>query len=109
MENNEISAVNEQQDLLSAESLALEQFVYATQGQRFLNWLIDNLLMQYGLSYLTGMAIGFLIAIISPDFFDNINGTGGISGSLLLVTFLTVSYEIWKSVRANPVVALRTE
>ena len=28
---------------------------------------------------------------------------------LLLVTLLTVSYEIWKSVRANPVSALRTE
>jgi putative ABC transport system permease protein len=28
---------------------------------------------------------------------------------LLLVTFLTVGYEIWKSVRAKPVVALRTE
>jgi len=28
---------------------------------------------------------------------------------LLLVTFLTVAYEIWKSVRAKPVVALRTE
>ena len=28
---------------------------------------------------------------------------------LLLVTLLTVSYEIWKSARANPVTALRTE
>ena len=28
---------------------------------------------------------------------------------LLLVTLLTVSYEIWKSARANPVIALRTE
>jgi len=28
---------------------------------------------------------------------------------LLLITFLTVGYEIWKSVRAKPVVALRTE
>jgi putative ABC transport system permease protein len=28
---------------------------------------------------------------------------------LLLVTLLTVGYEIWKSVRANPVIALRTE
>jgi len=28
---------------------------------------------------------------------------------LLLVTFLTVGYEIWKSVRAKPIVALRTE
>jgi putative ABC transport system permease protein len=29
--------------------------------------------------------------------------------SLLVLTFLTVGYEIWKSVRANPVTALRTE
>ena len=28
---------------------------------------------------------------------------------LLIVTLLTVSYEIWKSARANPVIALRTE
>jgi len=28
---------------------------------------------------------------------------------LLLVIFLTVGYEIWKSVRAKPIVALRTE
>jgi putative ABC transport system permease protein len=28
---------------------------------------------------------------------------------LLMVTLLTVSYEIWKSARANPVTALRTE
>ena len=28
---------------------------------------------------------------------------------LLLVTLLTVSYEVWKSARANPVTALRTE
>ncbi len=28
---------------------------------------------------------------------------------LLLITLFTVSYEIWKSMRANPVVALRTE
>jgi putative ABC transport system permease protein len=28
---------------------------------------------------------------------------------LLLVTLLTVSYEIWKSARAKPVIALRTE
>jgi putative ABC transport system permease protein len=28
---------------------------------------------------------------------------------LVIVTFLTVSYEIWKSAKANPVVALRTE
>jgi putative ABC transport system permease protein len=28
---------------------------------------------------------------------------------LLMVTLLTVSYEIWKSAKANPVISLRTE
>jgi len=62
-----------QHDLLAEESQHLEQqFVYATQGQRFLNWLIDNLLLRYGLSYLTGMAIGVLLAFIAPDFLNKI-------------------------------------
>jgi len=88
--NNELSGMTEQPDLLSEESLALNQFVYATQGQRFLNWLIDNLLMQYGLSYLTGMAIGFLIVILAPDFFENIANEGEMSGPILLLTFLII-------------------
>ncbi|MGB4846168.1 MAG: RDD family protein [Ferruginibacter sp.] len=71
-ENNELTADGEQPDLLTGDSYELNQFVYATQGQRFLNWLIDNLLMRYGLSYLTGMGIGFLIGIVAPEFFENI-------------------------------------
>ncbi len=34
----------------------------AATGQRFVNWLIDNLLMRFGLSYLTGTALGYVIA-----------------------------------------------
>ena len=43
-------------------------YKYATTGQRFLNFLIDNVLMNYGLSYLTGTAAGFLIAAFLPDY-----------------------------------------
>lgn len=42
--NNELSKRDEQNDFLSGESYHLNQYVYATQRQRFLNWLIDNLL-----------------------------------------------------------------
>ena len=73
MENqNELSGMSGQPDLLAEESFGLDQYVYATQGQRFLNWLIDNLLMRYGLSYLTGMGIGLIIGIANPDLFEDI-------------------------------------
>ena len=44
------------------------QYTPATQGQRFLNWLIDNLLMRFGLSYLSGTVVGFLMAKLFPDY-----------------------------------------
>lgn len=44
------------------------QYEQATQGQRFLNWLIDNLLMRFGLSYLSGTAVGYLMANLFPEY-----------------------------------------
>jgi uncharacterized RDD family membrane protein YckC len=44
------------------------QYTPATNGQRFLNWLIDNLLMRFGLSYLTGTAVGYLINNFFPAY-----------------------------------------
>lgn len=54
-------------DLLSAEttSLTLES---ASTGQRFVNYLIDNLLMRYGLSFITGSVVGVLLTWIAPEF-----------------------------------------
>ena len=70
-ENKNFATADDQQDLLTDESYETNHFVYATQGQRFLNWLIDNLLMRFGLSYLTGLGIGMLIGVMSPEFFEN--------------------------------------
>ena len=91
MENiNELS--HDQPDFLAEEAENLNQFVYATQGQRFLNFLIDNLLMRFGLTYLTGMAIGFLLALASPEFINEIvSSNGGFSGGLILLSLL-ISY-----------------
>ena len=45
-------------DLLESENIALLQHNPATTGQRFLNWLIDNLIMRFTLTYATGYAAG---------------------------------------------------
>ena len=44
------------------------QYTEASQGQRFLNWLIDNLFMRFALSYASGYAVGYLLLAIAPDF-----------------------------------------
>ncbi len=88
-ENNNLDANNEQEDLLAGESYIENHFEYATQGQRFLNWLIDNLLMRYGLSYLTGMAIGTLLALTAPDFLNELAySENGMSGGILLLSLM---------------------
>lgn len=43
-------------------------YQYASTGQRFLNYLIDNLLMNYGLSFLTGNVVGLLVGLLFPDY-----------------------------------------
>ncbi len=89
------------QDFLAEESQHLEQqYVYGTQGQRFVNWLIDNLLLRYGLSYLTGMALGLLLLAIAPDFLNEIaldQAMGKISiGFWVLAYFIgTLNYIVY--------------
>ena len=54
---------------LSEELIELQDnFIDATLGQRFLNWLIDNLLMRFGLSYVTGTAVGYLLGVLFPEY-----------------------------------------
>jgi uncharacterized RDD family membrane protein YckC len=39
----------------------------ATLGQRFLNFLIDNFAMQYGLAYLTGLLLAYVLMAVAPE------------------------------------------
>ncbi len=66
----------DQQDLL--------QYQDATLGQRFFNLLIDNLLMQYGLSYATGMLVGYAIVSFFSPLAEAIFEEGGRTNLLLL-------------------------
>jgi uncharacterized RDD family membrane protein YckC len=59
-------------------------YTYASTGQRFLNFLVDNVLMNYGLSYLTGTATGFLIATFFPGYAAKISSSSNNFDLLLL-------------------------
>jgi len=49
------------------------EMIPATLGQRFLNYLIDNIFMRYVLTYITGYVIGIFIANMNaaPNSFDS--------------------------------------
>jgi len=61
IENN----IQQTEDLFT-EQEALN-YTEASTGQRFLNYLIDALLMQYGLSFATGYLLARIILAISPE------------------------------------------
>lgn len=80
--------VSTETNLLEEESLLLNQYEYATSGQRFLNYLIDNLLMNYGLGYATGYCIGIIINAIDPGLLPDMKETS--VGFLALATLIGI-------------------
>lgn len=57
-----------EQTIFEQEELLQLQFTDASSGQRFLNYLIDAILMQYGLSYATGYILANIIYFLAPEF-----------------------------------------
>jgi len=72
---------------LSEELISEIQLVPATTGQRFLNFFIDNLLMRFGLSFLTGAGVGVLLAALFPGYVEKLSEDPE-SGDLLLLAYL---------------------
>jgi len=67
-EMEEQPITNPEESGIADELTSIIQYEYASTGQRFLNWLIDNLLMRFGLIYATGYAAGVLLALMAPDY-----------------------------------------
>jgi uncharacterized RDD family membrane protein YckC len=44
------------------------RYVEASRGSRFFNFLIDNLFMNYALSYATGYLAGTILSKVAPEF-----------------------------------------
>lgn len=49
-----------------------KQLEYATRNQRFLNFVVDNIFMQFGLAYATEILLGILLQSLSPEFLSRI-------------------------------------
>ena len=86
--------LEEEQHLFNQEDLF--HYEEASTGQRFLNLLIDTVFMNYGLSFLTGSLVGYLLGTLFPDFamslFSDLDSWGAILFSLILAYFNNIVY-----------------
>ena len=63
MENTELM----QPDLLVDDDNPFFEYNKASQGQRFFNFLIDNVVIRVALAYVTGLAVGYMLMAFFPD------------------------------------------
>ncbi len=94
MDNFEGNGIKE--DLLTEETAYGQTYTYAETWQRFVSWLVDNLLINYGLGYVTGMLIGSILIAIAPDFYAGIDWEQN-SISLFLLAYIVgvLNYTIY--------------
>ena len=64
------------------------EYVEASVGARFLNFLIDNLLMRFVLTYATSYLIGIILAFTSPDVLDTLAYSEGFNWTLFLYALI---------------------
>lgn len=92
MENKE--AIN--QDLITDEIDPYFQYSQATQGQRFLNYLIDNIVMRFTITYITGYGVGYILGYMFPDFIvNNVNDNNTMTIILLAYIVAIFNYIIY--------------
>jgi uncharacterized RDD family membrane protein YckC len=92
MENTE----DIQPDLITDDIHPYFQYYHATQGQRFLNFFIDNILMRLTLSYGTGFVVGKILMMLSPDLmFKLINEDGKVGLYILAYLIVIVNYLVY--------------
>jgi|SRR5687767_1372652 len=81
---------------LSDELNSYIKYTEASLGKRFLNFVVDNLLMRYGLSYLTGSLIGYMMVTLAPEFtYKLFNDESSFGFILLAYIFSVVNYLIY--------------
>lgn len=91
--DTELKTQEPSQDIFAAEDIY--QYEYASTGQRFLNWLIDNLVMRFAMSWLTGYAVGYFFAKLFPDFYLNMIYSKGFEWYLTLYLIAIFNYIIY--------------
>ncbi len=65
------------------------EYIDASKGSRFLNFLIDNLLMRFALSYATSYIVVNILLSVAPNF---VNSIAESNGKLLLFSFIVAYF-----------------
>lgn len=96
MQNEELNVVKE--DLITPEVIYPE-YQYAETWQRFVNWLIDNLLMRFGLSIITGMMLGLILGLAAPQVLEDLasdmsGGTALLFAYIIAIFNYTIYYTL---------------
>jgi uncharacterized RDD family membrane protein YckC len=89
---NTETQINESIDILSDSDISYE---YASTGQRFLNYFIDNLLMRFGLTFLTGMILGLVLGPLAPDLLERMVTEGTTEYYIFVLTVLLMNYILY--------------
>jgi uncharacterized RDD family membrane protein YckC len=63
------------------------RYIPATRGQRFLNWLVDNLLMRFALTQLTVYIVVYILKTFFPDYLFHLSQDQN-SFDLILLSYL---------------------
>lgn len=85
----------QQKDLLADETDSLFEFTYASQGQRFLNLLIDNIVMRFTISYLTSYGVVYLMSLLFPEIIIQIEERNTLTIFLLLYPVAIFNYAVY--------------
>jgi uncharacterized RDD family membrane protein YckC len=74
------------------------EYITASQGQRFLNWLIDNILLRLVLTYITGEMFGRLLYNIAPEYTIRVFTEEGFEAYLISYVFVIFHYIFYYSI-----------
>jgi uncharacterized RDD family membrane protein YckC len=92
MENTE----DNQEDLITNDIHPYFQYSQATQGQRFLNLVVDNILMRLTITYGTSFLVGKILLVLSPDLLLSlINDNGKIGLYIFAYLVVIVNYLVY--------------
>ena len=84
--NIETTTAETNTDIFNEEDII--QYADASTGQRFLNYLIDVILMQYGLGWLTGTLLVKFLLVVSPETAYSLFGGDESSIEIVLATYM---------------------
>jgi len=74
------------------------EYAQASQGQRFLNWLIDNILLRLVVTYITGEMFVRLLFNMAPEYTIRVFSEEGFEAYLISYLFIICHYVFYYSI-----------